>query len=141
MNHIGLYLSNLVNKNFIIDRILSNEFLNEYIDLSEMHGELFSTITIEKIIDEELRHDKFPIYTNENATLQSMSSGQQRKALLTYLVAQKPQYIVLDDIYSSVDTETLSFVLETLNKLSQSTLVIQLFYRRHDVLPYIKNVY
>jgi len=141
MNHIGIYLSNTVNKDLIIDQIFGNEFLGKFIDLSALHGELYSTITISRIIDEELRHDRFPISTKENASLLSMSSGQQRKALLGYIIARKPQYIVLDDLYSSIDIETKQFIAQNLNRLVTSTLQIQLFYRRQDVLPYIGTVY
>jgi molybdate transport system ATP-binding protein len=140
MNHIGIYLSNAVNKDFIIDDILSNNFLRKYIDLSELHGELYSAITINRIIDEELRHDRFPVFTKENPSMLSMSSGQQRKALLTHIISQKPQYIVLDDINSSIDNETEQFIIENLDHLAESTLFIQLFYRKQDVLACIQTV-
>ena len=141
MNHIGIYLSNSVKKDWIIEQIMANRFLKNEPDLSGLKGELYSTITINRIIDEELRHDRFPIFSKENPSLQSMSSGQQRKALLTYIVSQKPQYIVLDDIYSSVDQETREFIVENLGLLSGSTLLIQLFFRKQDVLNFIKTVY
>jgi molybdate transport system ATP-binding protein len=140
MKHIGIYLSNQVDKNAIIDAILANTFLHEYTDLSALHGVLYSTITINRIIDEETRHDYFPIKTAENASLQSMSSGQQRKALLTYLIAQKPEFIVLDDIYSSVDNDTQRFIVDKLNQIAAHTLFIQLFYRKHDILDCIQTV-
>jgi len=141
MNHIGIYLSNAVNKDLIIESILSNEFLKEFVDLSELHGELYSTITINRFIDEELRHDKFSIFTKENSNLLSMSSGQQRRALMTYIVAQKPNFIVLDDIYSSIDVETQKFIIENLDQLASSTFQIQLFYRKQDVLACIDTVF
>jgi len=141
MNHIGLYLSNSVNKDLIIDEIISNKFLSKYIDLSGLHGELYSAITINRIIDEEFRHDRFPVFTEENPSLQSMSAGQQRKALLAYIISLKPQYILLDDIYSSVDHETRQFIIGNLNQLANSTLLIQLFYRKQDVLDCVRTVY
>lgn len=140
MNHIGIYLTNKAGKDLIIDEIVSNHLLSKYFDLSGMHGELYSTLTIDRIIDDELRHDRFPVSTNENPSMLSMSSGQQRKALLTYLIAQKPQYIILDDIYSNIDKDTQQFILERLNQVSGSTLLIQLFYRKQDVLPCIQTV-
>jgi len=79
------------------------------------------------MIDEELRHDHILIRTNENEALQTMSSGQQKKALLSYLIAQKPQYMILDDVYSNVDKESQSSITETLNDLAENTLLIQLF--------------
>jgi molybdate transport system ATP-binding protein len=140
MNHIGIYLSNDANKDLIIDTVFSNEFLREYVDLSGLQGELHSTITINKIIDDELKHDRFPISTKENPSLMSMSSGQQRKALLSYIIAQKPQYIVLDDIFSSIDAETRQFILKNVNRLIFSTLLVQLFYRKQDLLDCIQTV-
>ena len=141
MDHIGLYLSNNVSKDWIIDEILANRFLFKHIDLSELHGELFSPITINRIIDEELRHDRFTVFTAENPSLLSMSAGQQRKALLKYIIAQQPQYIVLDDLFGSVDHETRQFITRNLNLLSKSTLLIQLFYRKQDVLDEVRTVY
>ena len=141
MNHLGIYLSNASDKNLIIAELFSNRFLRNVTDLSGLHGELYSTITIDRIIDEELRHDRFPITTAENPSLLSMSSGQQRRALMTYLVALKPQYIVLDDLLSSIDPVTKQFITERINQLAQSTLIIQLFYRRDDVLSCIHTVF
>lgn len=106
MNNIGLYLSNSSNKNHIINEILANRFLCEYIDLSNLKGTLHSSITIDRFLDEELRHDHFLIYTKKNSSLGSMSSGEQKRELLNYLISLKPQYIVLDDVYSNIDKET-----------------------------------
>jgi len=130
MNHfpnIGLYLSNTSNKNLILKQIIENKFLHEHINLSPLQGVLYSSITIDRMIDEELRHDHILIRTNENEALQTMSSGQQKKALLSYLIAQKPQYMILDDVYSNVDKESQSSITETLNDLAENTLLIQLF--------------
>jgi len=140
VEHIGIYLSNSADKDFIIDEILANRFLKNHVDLSVLQGELFSNITINRMIDEELKHDHFLITSNENHSLMSMSSGQQRKALLNYIISRQPQYIVLDDLFSSIDTETQTFITKELTQLSQSVLLIQLFYRRHDALPFIQTV-
>ena len=136
-NHlnIGLYLSNTSNKKHIIRQIMDNQFLQHYIDLSSLKAALHSTITIEKLIDEELRHDHFVIQTAENKSLESMSSGQQKKMLLFYLIAQQPQYMLLDDIYSNIDKETQLVITRSLAELSETTVLIQLFFRKRDVLP------
>jgi molybdate transport system ATP-binding protein len=115
-------------------------YLQQYIDLSSLKGTLFSTITIEKLIDEELRHDRFVIQSAENATLESMSSGQQKKALLSYLIAQKPQYMVLDEVYSNIDKETQRAITKSLTELSKTTVLIQLFFRKRDLLPCMDKI-
>jgi molybdate transport system ATP-binding protein len=139
--NIGLYLSNTSNKNYILRQIMNNSFLREHINLEPLHGVLYSSITIEKFVLEELRHDHFLIQTNENSSLQSMSSGQQRKALLNYLIGQKPEYMLLDDVYSNIDKATQTAITQTLDELSETTLMIQLFFRKRDILPCIDTVY
>ena len=137
----GLYLSNRSDKKQIIRQITDNQFLHDYIDLSTLKGVLHSTITIEKLIDEELRHDHFAIETTDNKRLQTMSSGQQKMALLCYLIDQKPDYIVLDDVYSNIDKETQLTITDTLTKLSDTVILIQLFFRKRDVLPCINTIF
>ena len=138
---IGLYLSNASNKNLILEQIISNKYLKDHINLESLKGLLHSTLTINRFIEEEIRHDKFPIYTSENKSLGSMSSGQQKKALLDYLILQKPDYIILDDVYSNIDKATQESITNTLSQLSETTLLIQLFFRKRDMLPCVRTVY
>jgi molybdate transport system ATP-binding protein len=140
MNNIGLYLSNASNKQFIISEIFANRLLRKYIDLSALQGALHSSITVNRFVDEELQHDRFVITTPENPSLGSMSSGQQKKALLTYLISQKPQYLVLDDVYSNMDIETQQTLKTTLAGLAGQTRMIQIFFRKQDLLPVIDTV-
>jgi molybdate transport system ATP-binding protein len=137
---IGLYLSNASNKNIILEQIMKNNFLSDFIDLSSMKGALHSTITINRFVEEELRHDRIIIQTNENSSLGTMSSGQQKKALLDYLILQKPDFIVLDDVYSNIDKNTQESIKKTLTQLSDSILLIQVFFRKEDMLPCIEKV-
>lgn len=138
--NIGIYLHNTANKKQIIQQIMTNNLLNKQVDLSEQTGVLFSSITIDRMINDELRHDQILVHTEENESLQTMSSGQQKRALLAYLIAQQPDYIVLDDVYSNVDLATQQHITNTLNKLSEQTLLIQLFFRKRDLLPCIDVV-
>ena len=140
LQHIGLYLNNLSDKKQILSQLTENKLLYGIIDLHNLKGTLFSAQTIEKLIDEEFRHDRIVVCTNENNSLSTMSSGQQKRALLTYLIAQKPDYLVLDDVYSNVDKATQHHILRDLETLSETTLIIQLLFRKNDILPFIKNV-
>lgn len=138
--NIGLYLSNTSNKNLILKQIMGNQFLNDFLDISLLNGVLFSQITIDHFIEDELRHDHFLIQTSENTSLVTMSSGQKKKALLMYQIDQKPQYMVLDDVYSNIDKSTQEFITNELSKLAETTILIQLFFRKRDVLPCIDTV-
>ncbi len=137
---IGLYLSNYSNKKEIIEKIMSNQFLIKHLDLKSLKGALYSSITINKFVEEENKHDQFIIQSLENKSLGSMSSGQQKIALLLYLISQKPDYMVLDDIYSNIDKTTQEAITIRLNELWKTTLLIQIFFRKRDILPNINKV-
>jgi ABC-type molybdenum transport system, ATPase component/photorepair protein PhrA len=132
---LALYLTNTCDKKQLIRAIMQENLLTEHIDLTGLHGLLHSTITIDKLIDDEYRHDRFPIQTEENKSLESMSSGQQKKALLNYLIDQKPDYLVLDDVYSNVDKATQVAIRERLTNLSAGIRLIQIVFRKADILP------
>ena len=137
---LALYLSNNCNKKQLIEQIMQKNLLAPYINLAGLHGLLHSTITIDKLIDEEYRLDHFPIQTDENKNLESMSSGQQKKALLNYLIDQKPDYLVLDDVFSNADKATQTAIRERLMKLSSDIQLIQIVYRKADILPHAELV-
>ena len=138
---IGLYLSNESNKNYILEQIMANQFLRNYVDLSSLRGVLYSSITLNRLVEEEIQHDQILIQSKENSNLESMSSGQQKKALLKYLVAKKPQYMVLDDIYSNIDKETQQSITSDFTHLAGTTLLIQLFFRKCDRLPFLDTIF
>ncbi|MFZ4726539.1 MAG: ATP-binding cassette domain-containing protein [Paludibacter sp.] len=119
---------------------MENIFLQEYLDLNSLKGALHSSITINRLIDDEINHDHYVVRTEENASLNTMSSGQQKKALLSYLISQNPQYMILDDVYSNIDKDTKQFITTALNQLAKTTILIQLFFRRNDLLASIDNV-
>ena len=138
--NIGLFLKNSSDKNHIIEEILGNRFLRKFFDLCFLQGGLYSSLSINRFIDEELRHDHFIIQTDKNPGLYSMSSGERKKALLKYLINQKPDFLILDDVYSNIDAETQKSVTNDLIKLGKSILLIQIFFRKKDVLSCINKV-
>jgi molybdate transport system ATP-binding protein len=102
---------------------------------------LYAHITINKIIEEELLHDRFEITTATNSSLKSMSSGEQKKALLQYLIDAKPGFIVMDNVLDNLDTAAQENILSTLNHVAAHTLIIQAINRKKDILPFIDTVF
>jgi len=140
MKHIGIYCTNSISKKKLINAICNESLLQKHIDLSNQHGEVYSSITIDKMIEDEYKHDKIIINTKANKTLESMSSGQQRKALAQYICEQKPDYIILDDMQSNVDVQTLDSLYTLFESHNSSCRYIQLFSRRNDILPYLDKI-
>lgn len=136
MQHFGIYLHNSTNKNQLIQSIFGNSFNWQL----AANGILFNEKAIEKIIDEERRHDAFVITTANNKSVESMSSGEQKLAVLNYLIQQKPGFIILDDWSSNLDVKNVSLLQQSISEAAAKIQFVQLFYRRSDVLPFIKTV-
>ena len=141
LKHIALLLNNQINKKEIIQSVFGNHFLQDFIDIRTLQGALFSSVTIDKLIEEEFLHDRIIVNSNENTSLSSMSSGQQKKALLNYQINQHPDFILLDDVYSNVDTATQEQIKTQLMELSNTIRFIQIVFRKADILPFIQDVW
>lgn len=139
MKHTGIYLHNHTNKQQVINAVLHNNFLPGQCRFAA-NGLLYADSTIEKIIDEERRHDIYPITTATNKSLGSMSSGEQKKALLHYLINQQPGCIILDDWNGNIDTANVAALQQLVTEAAKKMQVVQLFYRKTDVLPFIEEV-
>ena len=136
----GIYLTNNSDKQKVISLIVENKLqgLNVCNDMAK--GALFSNITLKKMLDDEVKHDHVVIKNDFNKGLLTMSSGQQRIALLNYLIDTKPAYLILDDVYGNIDNQTQLIITQKLTEKSTGIQIIQLFYRKQDILPCIENV-
>ncbi len=139
MQHLGIYLHNNTNKQHIIQSVCSNNLRPGQCTIAA-NGFLLNEKNIEKIIDEERRHDAFVISTAKNKTVESMSSGEQKKAVLQYFINQQPGFIILDDWSGNLDIKNIAALQQLITDASSNIQFIQLFYRRNDLLPFIQNV-
>ncbi|WP_405571895.1 ATP-binding cassette domain-containing protein [Winogradskyella sp. Asnod2-B02-A] len=98
-------------------------------------GVLFSNTTLEKYIQEEEKHDNFELTSGKNRSLRTLSTGEQKKALLAYLLQQKPDFIVLNNPYETLDKSSVSALKQQLIALSNDMPIVFIFNRQDDVLP------
>ncbi|MCY1719920.1 ATP-binding cassette domain-containing protein [Prolixibacteraceae bacterium Z1-6] len=112
------------------------DLLNHF---SEKRGVLFSTYTLQKFIKEEVQHDDYTLSEAEHRSIRTFSSGEQRKALLNYLISLHPDFIVFDNIFDMLDVESREILTRRLSDLSQKTPIIQVVKRKDNLLPFIKN--
>ncbi len=138
---IALYLSNYCDKNFIIEEIASNNLLQNQIDLGKLKGAFYTATSIDTFILDELLHDRFAIQTENNKGLATMSSGERRKQLWKHILKQNPDYIVIDDVYGTIDKVAQKKIENDLISLAKTKLIIQLFTRKKDLLPFIDVVF
>ncbi|MFV0540971.1 MAG: ATP-binding cassette domain-containing protein [Aestuariibaculum sp.] len=136
--HLTLYITNNDNKETIIEHVRNGSFFKETLGLK---GALFSEITLNKFIKEEMVHGHFDVETNTKNSLKNSSEGERKQALLNHIINRNPEYIILDNVFGNLDVENQKQLSETLWDLSRRTWLIQITNRQRDILPFIKMVY
>jgi len=140
-NHWGVFLSNKADKYLFIQHLLNNK-IAEVTGFAGLKGALFSAIAIKQLIEEEEMYDWVKVSTTANRHLRSLSSGEQKKTLLAYLLLKKPSYIIADDPFDNLDMESQNSLLVSFQTIACHTPIIQLINRYADCLPFInKAVY
>ena len=137
-HHIAIYISNKDNKLKLIERIQNENIIGNF---SNSKGALFSEITINKLIEEERNHGKFLVDTETKNSLENSSLGERKKALIKYIIAQNPEYIIVDNILGNLDVSSQDKVAKTITNLSEKAQIIQISNRSEDILPFISKIY
>jgi molybdate transport system ATP-binding protein len=70
-----------------------------------------------------------------------LSSGEQKKALLQYLLSQNPAYFIVDEVYDHLDISTQSAVLKKFESIAQTIPIIQIFHRKKEIFPFINHYF
>lgn len=90
-------------------------------------------------MDEEDRHGTQIITQGIEQPLRTMSSGEQKKALLHHLFQEDSDFIVLDNPFDNLDTDSQKMLANTLEDRSKQTIFVQIVSRKDDLLPFIQN--
>lgn len=137
--HWAIFIDNTSNKTDFIHQVLHGTMPSGFENLSRLQGTLFSKLALVTYMDEENRHGKKILNEGSQQSLQSMSSGEQKKALLQYILKSNPDFIVLDNPFDNLDTTSQESLKATLITRSKQTLFIQIISRKDDLLPFITN--
>lgn len=120
-----------------IESLVKNIFeenLREFDSLKDKNGFLFSALAIERFMDEEERHG-IKTLSKHGQSLKSMSSGEQKKALLNHILDQKPDFIVLHNPFDNLDIQSQKALRNHLVQIAQKIVLLQLITRIDDMLP------
>ena len=101
-------------------------------------GFLFSELTLQNFLDEEYRHSKKTL-TTEEEFLVNKSSGERKKLLLDYQLNLNPPFLILDNPFEALDVERVAWFKRKLELVSKSTTLIQLYRRHEDLLPFLNS--
>lgn len=135
--HWLIFGSEIAAESRLIQGLLAGIVPDVLQDLRNKKGVLFSNYTLQQFIKEEACHDNFALSAHENRSVKTFSSGEQRKALLEYLLSGKPDFLILDNAFDMLDVQAQSNLKQKLAELSQSIPILQLFKHRENVLPFI----
>lgn len=138
--HLALFAPGLSMKSDFIQNLLKGitpDFLNEF---TAKQGVLFSTVTLEKFIKEEALHDDYTLSATEQRSIRTFSSGEQRKALLNYLISLEPDFFIFDNAFDMLDVQSKESLTQRLMELSQQMPILQVVKRKDNLLPFIKKV-
>jgi molybdate transport system ATP-binding protein len=107
--------------------------------LNNLKGILFSDSSITEYIEREYKYDLTEKIAESNRKLKTFSSGERKKIFLNYCLAQKPDYLIIDNPLDHLDQVSREKLKKDIEKISKSVTIIQLVNRSTDLLPFITN--
>ena len=137
--HVALNGDDLAMDSAFIKKLLKGESPECFTELEGKKGVLFSNTTLARFIEDEFRHDNFELTKNFGRSIRTLSSGEQKKALLEYLMAKEPDFIILDNPFDALDMASVKQLKARLETISNEMTVIQVFKRKSDLLPFINH--
>ncbi len=138
--HCAIHIGTGCNEILVTEQLLNGSLLKGVVDVQGLKGVLYSHLTINKLVKEEMVHGQVAISSNINSNLQTMSSGEQKKALLRHLFAANPGFIVVENAFDNLDTAAQESLLTALTNIAEHILIIQVINRKKDILPFINTV-
>ena len=140
--HWTIFADNDSHKEELFARLLNtSDPPKGFKELQGLCGGLLSPSEIDRYIEEEARHDLHILTRDKKQALQTMSSGERKKALLNHLLQQSHDFLVLDNPLDNLDTASRKAVFDLVGQISENTHIIQLVNRREDMFPLASAFY
>lgn len=137
LEHWAIFADNDSKKSSFIEAVLNNTH-SEFKSFNDQKGILFSSLSITTLINEEERHGALRL-NNTAQPLKTMSSGEQKKALLYHIFENSPDYIILDNTFDNLDVDFQQELQLILKTKANTIRFLQLTSRKSDTLSFIHN--
>tara|TARA_R110002020_G_scaffold91560_3_gene222451 strand:+ start:58292 stop:59512 length:1221 start_codon:yes stop_codon:yes gene_type:complete len=141
MKHLAIFIDNNSSKTLFLEEFFSGSIPQPLQFLTGKRGALFAKSELLKMISEEERHDRRLLAENLSQPIRSLSSGEQKKALLTHVLRDNPYYLVLDSPFDNLDIQSQNDLKERLETVARSTSLVLLINRREDLPSFITEKY
>nr|WP_297783751.1 ATP-binding cassette domain-containing protein [uncultured Allomuricauda sp.] len=131
----AILTQNNSNTEQLVKDLLRNQSIDGLHELKPLKGFLFSRSEINRFMDEEERHDIRVLTKEGSQSLRTMSSGEQKKALLNHLLQLDPDFIILVNPFDNLDVSSQAKLKEQLLDIAPNKILVQLVSRLDDILP------
>ena len=135
--HWAIHNLELSMESSFVQNLLDGNAPEELHELKGKTGVLFSNYTLQQFIREEAVHDKYVLSHQNQRSIRTFSSGEQKKALLEYLLAGQPDFLVLENSFDMLDKQSQKDLLQRLTRLSDEIPILQVYKRKENLLPFI----
>jgi molybdate transport system ATP-binding protein len=122
-----------------MEQLIKKQYPECFQFLEGLNIRIVSQKTILRFIDEELIHDNKTILESHGQTLHSMSTGERKRAFLTYQLSQSPSILILDHFFDNVDSAARNSFFELLKKKSTDLSILNIYSRNGDVLEFLSQ--
>ncbi|WP_088341643.1 ATP-binding cassette domain-containing protein [Robiginitalea sediminis] len=137
--HVAIYTGIDSRKESFFEQLLQGEPPIELKFLKGKRGALFSNARIAAFIEEEARHQRSSLTGTGERGIRTYSSGERKKALLAHLMAQNPDFLILDDPFDNLDRQYQQYLRSELEKRASEVILVQLVSRPEDRLELIRR--
>ena len=137
--HWAIFISNASPVDAFIDDVLKHDPPELLQQFAGQKGALFSQKAVDVFIEEEVRHDLHLLNPDTQQELRTFSSGERKKALLSYLLEQDLEFLILHNPFDNLDTASRAVLQEKVEALSHRISMIQITSRHSDLLPFITH--
>ena len=141
LQHTTIFIDNDSHKNELLENLLTQHGGTDFTFLQHKKGLLYAKSEIYKYIKEEEIHDNKILTKGTSQDLKSMSSGEQKKALLNYLIEQQPDYLVIDNPFDNLDIASQEDLKHQLTQIGENICLFLILSRADDALPIIQQYY
>ena len=139
MQHYAILVDNHSNIQKLTHDLIHGVAVYGLEQLQLRKGALFSRSEIDRFLHEEEFHDLKILTSHTQQTLQSMSSGEQKKILLRHLLKKKPDFLLLVNPYDNLDRNTQKNLRATLAQSANQLCMVQILSRKADILPFTSH--
>ncbi|MFS4417215.1 ATP-binding cassette domain-containing protein [Maribacter sp. 2307ULW6-5] len=136
LEHWAVFTDNHSHTRQFVRSFLQGRPQSPFHHLAGKKGGVFSKLALDRFLEKEDRHGESGLDTG-GRLLRSMSSGEQKRALLHHLLETEHEYLLLDRPFDNLDVEGQARLMAHLKEMQHRVALIQIVNRRKDILPYM----